>query len=179
MEGVLEVFFLSMTPIGELRLAVPLGIASFKINWLVVFVVSVVGNIIPVLFLLWLLDPVVKLLSRFRILKRFFDYLFERTRKKSEKGLKKYGYLALTLFVSIPLPITGAWTGSVIAFLYKIPFKKALGLISLGVVIAGVIVSCLTLLGVSLEKYFGWPSLLILLLVILVFYFVYRRKWQT
>jgi len=87
----------------------------------------------------------------------------------------KYGYPALVLFVAIPLPLTGAWTGSLIAFLFKIPFKIAFPLISLGVIIAGVIVLALSLAGIAIEKYFGWQILVGILLIIGFIWLILKR----
>jgi uncharacterized membrane protein len=78
-------------------------------------------------------------------LNRFFTWLFERTRSKTIDKYIKYGYWALILFVAIPLPITGAWTGSVAAYIFNIPFKKSWWLILLGIIIAGLIMTFGTL----------------------------------
>jgi uncharacterized membrane protein len=80
---------------------------------------------------------------------RFFEWLFARTRKRSG-ALEKYGAIGLVLFVAIPLPVTGAWTGSAAAFLFGIPFRKAFPIILLGVMIAGGLVTAAVLGGVSL-----------------------------
>ena len=148
MQEILKTFLLAMTPIGEIRVALPVAIAVYHINWVLAYFISVIGNLVPIVFLLLFLGPVSKWLSAKSVLfKKFFDWLFERTRRKNTKQIEKYGYLALVAFVAIPLPLTGAWTGAVIAFLFGIPFKKALPLITLGVAIAGLIVLTLTKIG--------------------------------
>lgn len=76
---------------------------------------------------------------------KFFDWLFARTRHKFTGQYEKWGELALVIFVAIPLPMTGVWTGSVAAFLFGIPKKRALILVSLGAFIAGIIVTVMTL----------------------------------
>jgi len=143
----LAVFLTSMLPIIELRGALPLAINLFQIAWPKAFIIAYIGNIIPVPIILWLLGPVVNLLSKVRILKRFFDWLFERTRKRSSSMIEKYEEIGLMAFVAIPLPGTGAWTGALIAFLFGLDFKKSLLIITIGVFIAGVIVTSLCLLG--------------------------------
>jgi uncharacterized membrane protein len=131
--------------------------------------------LIPVVLLLLFLEPLSIFLSkRFKIFDKFFKWLFERTRKKVAPIVKKYEKLGLTLFVAIPLPITGGWTGSIAAFLLGIPFKVAFPLITLGVFIAAVIVSFLTLSGVAIEKVFGLGTLLIVVGTILLLYFGYK-----
>ena len=163
MNSIIQTFLLAMTPIGELRAAIPAGIFIHYLNWQTAYIVSVIGNLVPVVFLLLFLVPVSAFLSKhFKIFKRFFDWLFERTRRKATSKVKKYGYPALVLFVAIPLPITGAWTGSVVAFLFKIPFRVAFPLIALGVLIAGLLV-------VSFGyawTYLDWPIILGILGVI-------------
>ena len=143
----LAVFITSMLPIVELRGALPLAINLYHIPWVKAFLIAYIGNLVPVPFILLLLKPVVALLSRITLFKKFFTWLFERTRKKSSSVIERYEEIGLLLFVAIPLPGTGAWTGALIAFLFGLDFKKSLLVIALGVLIAGVIVTCLCLLG--------------------------------
>ena len=143
----LAVFVTSMLPIIELRGALPLAINLFRIAWPRAFIIAYIGNILPAPIILWLLGPIVNLLSKVRILKRFFDWLFDRTRKRSSSMIEKYEEIGLMAFVAIPLPGTGAWTGVLIAFLFGLDFKKSLLIIAIGVFIAGVIVTSLCLLG--------------------------------
>lgn len=139
------VFLISMLPIVELRGAIPVGFL-FGMNPVVVFVVAVLGNMLPVPLILWFLGPLSRYLMRFRAGKRFFEWLFERTRKKTA-DIEKYETLGLTVFVAIPLPATGAWTGAMAAFLLQMRFHHAMWSIFLGVVIAGVIMTVLSLMG--------------------------------
>ena len=81
---------------------------------------------------------------------KFFSWLFEYTRKKHHKKVEKYAVWALLPFVAIPLPFTGAWSGALIAFVFGIEKKKALVIISLGVLMAGIIIAFLVLGGKSL-----------------------------
>lgn len=143
----LAVFLTSMLPIIELRGALPLAINLFNISWPKAFAIAYVGNIIPVPLILLLLNPAVKLLSKVPIFEKFFRWLFERTRSKSNKMIEKYEEIGLMAFVAIPLPGTGAWTGALIAFLFGLDFQKSLIVIGIGVLIAGVIVTSLCLLG--------------------------------
>ncbi len=137
---------IAMIPIGELRGAIPVALGAFDMSPLSAYIYSVIGNIIPVFFLLWWLDPVSKwLMRKSKFFNRFFTWLFDRTRKKHTKRFERWGTLALITFVAIPLPITGAWTGSVAAFVFGVPFRKALPLIFIGVLIAGVVVELLSL----------------------------------
>lgn len=137
---------ISTLPIVELRGAIPVGIVAFKMPWWQVYLIAVVGNMLPIPFILLLLGPVSNFLIRFPLGKRFFEWLFARTRRKSA-NIEKYEALGLTLFVAVPLPVTGGWTGAMAAFLMGIPFGKAMLYILVGVMIAGVIMTILALLG--------------------------------
>jgi len=99
---------------------------------------------LPVPFILYLLDPVSTLMSRWSYSDRFMTWLFDRTRARSET-VRKYETLGLILFVAIPLPVTGAWTGSIAAFLFGLRKIPALVAVFCGVLIAGVVVSVATL----------------------------------
>ncbi len=166
-----------MTPIGELRVAIPLGIVFYNLNSSLVYLVATIGNLIPVLFLLLFLGPVSGLLSKkFKLFERFFSWLFKRTRRKYNSKIEKYGVFALPLFVAVPLPITGGWTGSLIAFLFGIPFKKAFPSIAAGIMIAGVIVLLTTQAGITIEKYFGWQVLVGILLTAAIIWLMYNKS---
>src|SRR3989304_5180574 len=143
----LAVLSISALPIFELRGGIPVAINFFKMDWWSGFFWSFLGNIIPIVPLLLFLNSLTKGLSRINLFKRFFQWLFERTKRKSEM-VEKYEFLGLMIFVAIPLPMTGAWSGAVAATLFGIKFLPAILSISLGVLIAGVIVLALSLLGI-------------------------------
>ncbi len=142
---VLKIFLTAQTPIGELRASIPLGLTVFHQPIWIVFVVSVIGNMIPPMLILWLFPKISQwLMAKSRLMNRFLTWLFERTRKKTKDKIERYGDLALIIFVAIPLPNTGAWTGALAAWLFGIPFKKAVPNIFYGVLIAGVVVTLIT-----------------------------------
>ncbi|MFW5986179.1 MAG: COG2426 family protein [Halanaerobiales bacterium] len=134
------VFFTSWLPFVELRGAIPLGI-SLGINPFKVFWLGVAGNAVPVIPLLLLLDPVRRYLRKnFQIMERFFNWLYSRTIRRSER-VQKYGALGLIFFTAIPFPTTGAWTASFAAIIFKIKFRYAFPAIILGIFLAGIIVT--------------------------------------
>ncbi|MBN1676440.1 MAG: small multi-drug export protein [Kiritimatiellae bacterium] len=141
----LAVLLIATLPIVELRGAIPVGHVLRMDPW-AVYLVAVAGNMIPIPFILLLLGPVSSFLMRWRIGKRFFEWLFARTRRKSAQ-IEKYEKLGLAIFVAIPLPVTGGWTGAVAAFLMGLRFWHAMASILLGVMIAGAIMSGLSALG--------------------------------
>ena len=134
-------------PIVELRGAIPVGINLFGMRdrWLLVYVLAVAGNMVPIPLILLLLGPLSRWLMRYRLGRAFFEWLFARTRRRSA-SIEKYETVGLTLFVAVPLPVTGGWTGAMAAFLMGMRFHHAMWSILLGVMIAGIIVLTLSLL---------------------------------
>jgi uncharacterized membrane protein len=142
----LVVFLIATLPIVELRGAIPVAINTLDMPWYSAFALAFLGNLLPVPFILLFIDSITRGLSRIAVFKRLLDWLFERTRRRG-RILERYKRIGLVLFVAIPLPITGAWTGSLLAVLFGIPFKYAFLSIAIGVIIAGAIVTSLSLLG--------------------------------
>ena len=140
----------SASPVVELRGAIPLAI-SMGISPLSAFLISVVGNLLPVPLLLVVFSPITARLRETEFLKKLFSWLEERTRRKASL-VQKYEFWGLVLFVAIPFPTTGAWTGSFAASIFKLDYKLSLLAITLGVIIAGIIVSILTITGVGILK---------------------------
>ena len=139
------VVVLAAMPIAELRGAIPLALAmGFSPSK--AYILSFIGNLIPVVPLLFFLQPIANRLRHIKLFEKFFDWLFARTRRKATL-IEKFEALGLILFVAIPLPITGAWTGCVAATLFKIRFRYALAAIICGVAIAGLVVIGISLAG--------------------------------
>lgn len=141
----IAVVILAAMPISELRGAIPLAF-TMGFSPVKAYLLAFVGNIIPVIPLLFLLQPVTNKLRHIRIFEKFFTWLFERTRRRATL-VEKFEALGLILFVAIPLPITGAWTGCIAATLFKIRLRYAFLAILVGVIIAGFIVLGLSLAG--------------------------------
>jgi uncharacterized membrane protein len=141
----LIVFIISMTPFVELRLSLPLALALFKMPWATAFIIAIIGNIIPVPLVLLLLGKAEKWLRKYAWWDSTLDKIFEYTRRRAKESVKKYGAIGLCLYVAIPLPVTGAWTGSLIAYLFDLDYRQAFISIVAGVIIAGIIVLLVTL----------------------------------
>ncbi len=142
----LVVLVIAALPVLELRGAIPVAINMFGLPWYYAFSLALIGNLLPVPFILLFLEAITRGLSRVDIFRRMLDWLFERTRRRG-RIVERYERIGLALFVAIPLPATGAWTGSLAASLLGLPFKHAFLAILVGVFVAGVIVTCLSLLG--------------------------------
>ncbi len=134
-----------MLPVFELRGAIPLGF-YLQMPLTKIFILALLGNLIPVIPLYFLLQPVSAAFSRIPLFKAFFNWLFKHTKKRAEI-VQRYEAFGLMLFVAIPLPITGAWTGTIAAALFRIRFKYTILAVISGIIIAGVIVTALCLLG--------------------------------
>lgn len=140
------IFLLSTLPVTELRASIPIGILLLNQDPKTVFLYSILGNLIPIAPIYFLLDPLSRRLSKTRYMRIFFDWLFKKAKKKSYL-VERYEALGLMLFVGIPFPGTGVWTGSVVASILRVRFLPTFLAASLGVVIAAIIVTALTLLG--------------------------------
>jgi uncharacterized membrane protein len=142
----LVVIIISALPILELRGALPLALNVFHFPWYYALPLAIIGNLLPVPIILLFLNTVSRYLSKIKFFDRFLHWLFEHTRQRG-KFVEKYERIGLALFVAIPLPVTGAWTGSLVAVLFDLKFRYAFLSILIGVCIAGIIVTCLSLLG--------------------------------
>lgn len=138
----LMVIFFAMMPIIELRGAIPLGI-SLGLSPLHSTILSIIGNIAIVPFLLKLLQPIMKYFEKTVVFSKTIGWVKRRSMKKADI-IKKYSLIGLFIFVAIPVPTTGVWTGSIIASILKLDFKKALLSISLGIITAGIIVATIS-----------------------------------
>lgn len=135
------IFLLSMTPVGELRVSLPLALSVYKMPLEVAFSLSYIGNIIPPILIVFLLGPLSSFLSKkCKLCDKFFSWIFSYARAKSSL-IEKYKMIGLIVFIAIPLPFTGAWTGAIASFLLGIKPIRAVISILCGVFIAGIVVS--------------------------------------
>ncbi len=136
----LVVIVVSAMPILELRGGLPLAYLYYDFNLLTSALLSVFGNILPIVVLLLLFKPVSSILMRFKSYKKMYDWLYNRALGKSG-NVEKYGALGLILFTAVPLPTTGAYMACVVASIFGIGFRYAFSAITTGVIIAAIIVS--------------------------------------
>ncbi len=145
MKDELFTLFIAASPLLELRGAIPVGIFGFSFAPLKAYVLGIIGSFLPVLPLLFFWNFLYeKAVHRFYFLNRFFAWLFERTRAKHQERFEFWKDLGLLIFVAVPLPFTGAWSGTVAAFVFGIPIKTAALMIALGNMISGLIVLSLS-----------------------------------
>jgi len=135
-----------MLPIVELRGAIPFAMATYGFSAWEALSVAVIGNIIPAFILVPFIGRAGAFLSeKSDLWKRFFSYFLAKTRNNHEKKFEIFKEFALVVLVAVPLPLTGVWTASLVAYIFDIPFRKAIPLIFIGVIIAGMIVTLATL----------------------------------
>jgi uncharacterized membrane protein len=176
----LRAFLIAMVPILELRGAIPLAHSSWGMALPQAYMWAVIGNMVPIPFVLLFLEPVSEWLRRHsRGMDRFFTWLFERTRRKHSKTFEKWRYVALCLFVAIPLPGTGAWTGALAAFVFDVPFWPALISIFAGVLIAGLAVSLVVLYFETFPIWLTLLSALLMAVVLLIIWLRGRRETEV
>ena len=142
---------LAALPVAELRLSLPVALVVYKMPVVSAYIYSVIGNMIPIVPILLLFGPLHNLLDNVWPFKPFFQWLLSRVEKHRSK-FETYGAVALISFVAIPLPVTGAWTGSIAAFVFKVPRKQAFFMLLVGVMIAGVIVITATNAGLMTHE---------------------------
>ena len=140
----LMIFFIAMLPIVELRGAIPYA-SIMDVEFLHALAVAVLGNMFPVPFILLLFKYMLKWFSNFPVIGPMLTKVLARAEKKAE-SIGKYELLGVYIFVAIPLPGTGAWTGSLVANVLKLPVRKAMIAILLGVLTSGLIMSVLSYL---------------------------------
>lgn len=162
------VFFISMLPFFELRLAIPYGILN-QIPWQETFLIAIAGNFVPIIPLLLLLEKILNYLKKIDIFKSFYYFVMEKTHKN--KGLvEKYGKLGLFVFVAIPIPGSGVYTGAAVAMLLGMKKRDTFLPLTLGMLAAGVLVTVGTL---GVVNIFDNP-IFVIIFVILSF-FIYKK----
>lgn len=149
------VFLVSMLPVLELRAAIPIGVA-LNMNIFECYFISVVGNMLPIPFILIFIKKILEYMSHSKI--KFFNKVSNKLIEKADKrsdSVNRYSLLGLFLFVAIPLPGTGGWTGALIASLMGMRFKKSFISILCGVMVAGLIMTLASYGVVSIFKIFA------------------------
>ena len=175
----LIVFVISMVPIVELRGAIPIA-ESLGLNIALYYPIAIIGNMLPVPVIYLFARQVLEWGKDKKLTKKFFTWCLEKGEKGGEKLKKSAGnsgiFWALLLFVGIPLPGTGAWTGTLAASFLNLDFKTSISAVALGVILAGIIMS----LGSKIVATLGWSGVIaiiaLILVAILVSVFVKKKR---
>ncbi len=176
----LIVFVISMVPIVELRGAIPIA-ESLGLNIALYYPIAIIGNMLPVPVIYLFARKVLEWGKDKKLTKKFFTWCLEKGEKGGEKLKKSAGnsgiFWALLLFVGIPLPGTGAWTGTLAASFLNLDFKTSISAVALGVILAGIIMS----LGSKIVATLGWSGVIaiiaLILVAILVSIFVKKKRY--
>lgn len=171
----LVAFLISMVPLIELRGAVPFGLSnamgsafSGTQQIILLYIVAVLGNMLPVPFIFFFARKVLEWGKDKKVIGKFFTWCIVKGEKGGEKLRKTAGnrgiFWALLIFVGIPLPGTGAWTGTLAASFLKLDFKTSITAVSLGVILAGIIMS----LGSKIVSTLGWFGVIGIIVVIAI-----------
>ena len=162
---ILALVLVTFIPLLELRASIPLGILSggtkvfgltlqgFGLNFILVFIVCVISNIILGILVYFFLDKFVKHLMGFGLFAKYYNRKLKKTQRKIEPYVRKYGTFGVSLFIGLPLPGSGSYTGALGAYLLGLGYKKFVIANIIGVVIAGIIVTILTLAGIRISNW--------------------------
>lgn len=142
----LATFIIAAIPVTELRAALPLAYKVYGMTAFWSWFWSVAGTFFTMVLIVVLLDPIVRFLSKyFGFFKKFFDWLFEHTRRRADRKMEKYGEWTLFILSATPIPFLGGMTGALAAFVFNVPIKKSLPLLLLGTMTSGAIVLGITM----------------------------------
>lgn len=163
----LIVWLISMVPIVELRGAIPIA-ESLGLDIFIYYPIAIIGNMLPVPIIFLFARKVLEWGKDKKLIGKFFTWCLDKGEKGGEKLKKTAGnkgiFFALLIFVGIPLPGTGAWTGTLAASFLNLDFKTSISAVTLGVLLAGIIMS----LGSKFVSVLGWPGLIAIIAIILV-----------
>jgi uncharacterized membrane protein len=163
---ILALIFITFIPFLELRASIPLGILTgklkilgltlqgFGLNWPLVFLICVISNMTLGILIYFFLDKFVKYLMRFELFAKYYNKKVEKTQRKIRPYVRRYGLFGVALFIGIPLPGSGSYTGALGAYLLGLGYKKFILANTLGVIIAGLTVTILTLTGMGIFSLF-------------------------
>ncbi|MCK9484715.1 MAG: small multi-drug export protein [Candidatus Marinimicrobia bacterium] len=151
---IIKMIAITFIPTLELRASIPFGIFATDLSWQIVFGVCIIANIIIGIIIYFLMELIIKVLTMIPIISRLWDNYVEKTQHKIQKGVDKYGEWAVAIFIGIPLPGSGVYTGALASYLIGLKFKKFIVANIIGVLIAGIIVTAICLTGVGVSNIF-------------------------
>ncbi|MBT4540581.1 small multi-drug export protein [Candidatus Woesearchaeota archaeon] len=150
---ILELIGITLIPGLELRASIPYGILQTELHWFTIFFICVIVNIILGVIIYFLLDKVVHLFFFWKWFHKLYHKIVERSQKKIQKYVDKYGTIGLALFIGIPLPGSGVYTGALGAYVLGFGYRRFIIASTIGVLIAGVLVTAIMLSGNGLFNF--------------------------
>ncbi|MBU0614986.1 MAG: small multi-drug export protein [Nanoarchaeota archaeon] len=152
MNPIITLILLTLTPALELRASIPFGILS-GMDWIFVSILAVTVNIILGLVLYIFLDLIIRIVTKIKLINRCYNKYVEHTQKRIKGAVEKYGKWAVAIFIAIPLPGSGVYTGALAAYLIGLKKREFLVACILGVIVAGIIVTAVTLSGSGIFRW--------------------------
>ena len=149
LNNIILIIAITFLPFLELRASIPYGILVLKMHWLTVFIIAVITNAILGIIIYFFLDKIMHVFLRIKIIDKIYQKYVEKTQKKIHKYVEKYGEAAVAIFIGIPLPGSGSYSGALAAYLIGLGYKKFIIANIIGVLIAGIIVTIITLTGAT------------------------------
>jgi len=143
------IIVITFLPFLELRASIPYGILILKMHWIPVFIIAVIANIIIGPLVYFFLDRVIHIFLKMKFIDNLYQKYVDKTQKNIHQYVEKYGEAALAIFIGIPLPGTGVYTGALAAYLIGMDYKKLIVSTIFGVLIAGIIVTAVVLTGAT------------------------------
>jgi uncharacterized membrane protein len=153
MSSVLELIWITLIPALELRASIPYGILN-GMSWIAVFLVCVITNIILGIFVYYFLEKFIIIVKKIRFIEKLWNKYVAKIQRKIHKAVEKWGEMAVAVFIAIPLPGSGVYSGALAAYLIDLDFKKFVIANIIGVLIAGIIVTILSLTGAEIFQVF-------------------------
>jgi len=141
---ILYLIFITFLPFLELRASIPYGINVLKMPWPTVFIICIIANIILGILIYFMLEKFVKFFLRYKIFSNPYNKVVIKTQKKIQKAVDKYGEWGVALFIGVPLPGSGVYSGALGAYVIGLDFKKFIIADIIGVLIAGIIVTIIS-----------------------------------
>lgn len=140
MSNLIKVFLLSAVPLIEQRGAIPMGIIAYDMNPSLVFLISFLGSMLPVPFILLLFNKIFTWMKKYKFFSKINEFI-EKKINKNSAHMEKYKEIGLITFIAIPLPTTGIWTGSAVAAFLNLDFKKSVLCATVGGIISAVLIT--------------------------------------
>ena len=157
MNELLTLILITLLPFIELRASIPYGILGTNLHWFIIFFVCVVINIILGIVIYFLLDKLLHLVLKIKVLDKIYQKAVVRTQKRIHKYVEKWGWIGLAIFIGIPLPGSGVYSGALAAYLLGLSYRKFIIANIIGVLIAGIIVTIVSLTGLEAFNLFIKP----------------------
>lgn len=144
---VIAIILLTFMPFLELRASIPYGIFNTDLNWVVVALIAIITNVIVAVFVYLFVNYILHLFLKIKYIEKVYHRIVERTQKKVHPYVEKYGVIGLAIFTGIPLPGSGVYTGGLGAYLLGFDFKDYMLASAIGVIIAGIVVTIISITG--------------------------------